>query len=117
MIGVRIRLDKFIKCLFLSLFFRLPSIHRQFHDPLYVQRCTLLSIKTGACSEDCAYCPQSARYATDLKPEPLMDVQSVATAAKQAKEAGSTRFCMGAAWREVKDNQDFDQNSGYGKRS
>jgi len=93
----------------LELIFQAASIHRQFHDPLFVQRCTLLSIKTGACSEDCAYCPQSARYATDLKPEPLMDVQSVATAARQAKEAGSTRFCMGAAWREVKDNKDFDQ--------
>lgn len=92
----------------LELIFQASSIHRRFHDPLYVQRCTLLSIKTGACSEDCAYCPQSARYATDLKPEPLMDVQSVTTAARQAKEAGSTRFCMGAAWREVKDNQDFD---------
>ena len=91
----------------LELIFQASSIHRRFHDPLYVQRCTLLSIKTGACSEDCAYCPQSARYATDLKPEPLMDVQSVAAAASEAKDAGSTRFCMGAAWREIKDNQDF----------
>src|SRR5580698_2294371 len=92
----------------LELLFQAASIHRHFHDPLYVQRCTLLSIKTGACSEDCAYCPQSARYSTDLKPEPLMDVQSVVTAAQQAKDAGSSRFCMGAAWREVKDNKDFD---------
>ena len=92
----------------LELVFQAAALHRQFHDPLYVQQCTLLSIKTGACSEDCAYCPQSARYATDLKPEPLMTVPSVIAAAKEAQQSGSTRFCMGAAWREVKDNQDFE---------
>jgi biotin synthase len=83
-------------------------VHRKFHDPKNVQQCTLLSIKTGACSEDCAYCPQSARYQTEVTAEPLMNVDSVVTAARIAKEAGSTRFCMGAAWREVKDNEAFD---------
>jgi len=92
----------------LELVFQAAAIHRKFHDPLYVQKCTLLSIKTGACPEDCAYCPQSARYTTNISPEPLMDVASVVQAAKQAKESGSSRFCMGAAWREVKNNQDFE---------
>jgi biotin synthase len=92
----------------LELIFQAASIHRQFHDPLYVQKCTLLSIKTGACPEDCAYCPQSARYTTNVKPEPLMDVASVLKAAHDAKDNGSSRFCMGAAWREVKNNQDFE---------
>jgi len=92
----------------LELVFQASSIHRIFHDPLYVQKCTLLSIKTGACPEDCAYCPQSARYTTDVTPEPLMDLLSVVQAAKAAKGSGSSRFCMGAAWREVKDNQDFE---------
>ncbi len=92
----------------LELIFQAASIHRQFHDPLYVQKCTLLSIKTGACPEDCAYCPQSARYATNVEPEPLMDLDSVLQAAHEAKENGSSRFCMGAAWREVKNNNDFE---------
>lgn len=92
----------------LELVFEAATIHRQFHDPLYVQKCTLLSIKTGACPEDCAYCPQSARYQTEVKPEPLMDLNSVIKAAHEAKANGSSRFCMGAAWREVKNNQDFE---------
>ncbi len=93
----------------LELIFRAASIHRQFHDPLYIQKCTLLSIKTGACPEDCAYCPQSARYTTNVQPEPLMDIESVLKAAHSAKENGSSRFCMGAAWREVKNNSDFEK--------
>ncbi|HEY9760155.1 MAG TPA: biotin synthase BioB [Oculatellaceae cyanobacterium] len=92
----------------LDLIYRAATVHRQFHDPKNVQQCTLLSIKTGACPEDCAYCPQSSRYETKLKPEGLLNVDSVVHAAKIAKDAGSTRFCMGAAWREVKDNQSFD---------
>ncbi len=92
----------------LELVFQAASIHRQFHDPLYVQQCTLLSIKTGACPEDCAYCPQSARYSTQVKPEPLMDINEVVKAAQEARDSGSSRFCMGAAWREVKNNQDFE---------
>ena len=92
----------------LDLVYRAATVHRQFHDPKNVQQCTLLSIKTGACPEDCAYCPQSARYETKLKPEGLLNVDSVVMAAHIAKDAGSTRFCMGAAWREVKDNQSFE---------
>jgi biotin synthase len=92
----------------LDLIYRSATVHRQFHDPKNVQQCTLLSIKTGACPEDCAYCPQSSRYETKLKPEGLLNIDSVVHAAQIAKEAGSSRFCMGAAWREVKDNQPFE---------
>ncbi len=92
-----------------ELLFRAQLVHRRHHDPTRVQLCTLLSIKTGACPEDCAYCPQSARYRTFVEPERLLDTESVLLAARCAKEAGSTRFCMGAAWREVKDNRDFDR--------
>lgn len=93
----------------LDLVFRAAQVHRLFHDAGKVQKCTLLSIKTGACPEDCAYCPQSARYKTAVEAEPLMDTESVLNAARDAKESGSTRFCMGAAWREVKDNEQFDR--------
>ncbi|HWT14847.1 MAG TPA: biotin synthase BioB [Patescibacteria group bacterium] len=79
------------------------SVHRTYHDPNAVQVSTLLSIKTGACPEDCAYCPQSARYDTGLKAEKLMPLDAVVAKAKQAKDAGATRFCMGAAWRSPKD--------------
>lgn len=91
----------------LDLLYEAATVHRQHHDPQAVQQCTLLSVKTGGCSEDCSYCPQSARYETSVKAEKLLDAETVYTAAKLAKEAGSTRFCMGAAWREVKDNQQF----------
>ncbi len=74
-----------------------------------MQVCTLLSIKTGGCPEDCAYCPQAARYHTDVKVHKLLDVDFVMEKAKKAQESGSTRFCMGAAWREVRDNRDFDK--------
>lgn len=93
----------------LELIYRAASVHRQFHDPQEVQVCTLLSIKTGGCPEDCAYCPQAARYHTDVKVHKLMTVKEVLAKAKEALEAGSTRFCMGAAWREVRDNKDFDK--------
>jgi biotin synthase len=93
----------------LDLVYRSATVHRQFHDPRNVQQCTLLSIKTGACSEDCSYCPQSARYQTPVTPEPLLELDAVTTAARVAKDAGSTRFCMGAAWREVKDGEAFDR--------
>jgi biotin synthase len=93
----------------LDLIYRAATVHRQFHDPKNVQQCTLLSIKTGACSEDCSYCPQSARYDTPVTPAPLLNIDAVKMAAKIAKDAGSTRFCMGAAWREVKDNEAFEQ--------
>lgn len=94
---------------FLNLVYEAATVHRQFHDPQEVQVCTLLSVKTGGCPEDCAYCPQAARYHTDITVHKLMDVDEVLASAKEAKENGSTRFCMGAAWREVRDNRDFDK--------
>ena len=94
---------------FPELIFRAQTVHREHHRPDEVQLCTLLSIKTGACPEDCAYCPQSARYQTELEVEKLLDLDQVLQAARRARDAGSTRFCMGAAWREVRDNQDFDR--------
>jgi biotin synthase len=93
----------------LDLVYQAATTHRLHHNAREVQQCTLLSIKTGACPEDCAYCPQSARYDTGVESEKLLDVQAVLTAATIAKDAGSTRFCMGAAWREVKDNEDFER--------
>jgi biotin synthase len=93
---------------FLDLVFRAQAIHRENHAPNTVQLSTLLSIKTGACPEDCSYCPQSIRYDTGLKSEPLMDVDSVLEAARDAKANGATRFCMGAAWRSPKD-RDLDK--------
>lgn len=93
----------------LELIYKAASIHREFHDPTEVQVCTLLSVKTGGCPEDCAYCPQAARYNTEVKVHKLMEVEEVLGKAKEAREAGSTRFCMGAAWREVRDNRDFDK--------
>jgi biotin synthase len=92
-----------------DLFWRAQEVHRAHHDPADVQRCALLSIKTGGCPEDCGYCSQSAHHTTAVKPEPLMDVAAVRQRAKQAKELGATRFCMGAAWREVKDGPQFDR--------
>jgi biotin synthase len=93
----------------LELVHRAASIHRQHNDTGEVQVCTLLSIKTGGCTEDCAYCPQAARYNTGVEVQALMKKEEVLSYAKKAKEAGSTRFCMGAAWREVRDNRDFDK--------
>jgi len=93
----------------LDLMYRAATVHRAFHDPQEVQVCTLLSIKTGGCPEDCSYCPQAARYHTGVKVEKLMEVSEVLNSALKAKESGSTRFCMGAAWREVRDNKDFDK--------
>ncbi len=92
-----------------ELLFQAQSIHRQHHDPATVQRCTLLSIKTGGCPEDCGYCPQSAHYDTGVDREGLLDLAPVLEAARQAKAEGSTRFCMGAAWREVRDGEQFDR--------
>ena len=93
----------------LDLIFRAATVHRNYTQAGEVQVCTLLSIKTGGCSEDCAYCPQAARYNTDVKVHALMKKEEVLQYASQAKQAGSTRFCMGAAWREVRDNRDFDR--------
>src|ERR1700750_1343469 len=75
------------------------TVHRARFDPNVIEGAMLLSIKTGACPEDCAYCPQAARYNTSLKPEPLLPLAQITAAAVDAKEAGATRFCMGAAWR------------------
>jgi biotin synthase len=91
-----------------ELLFRAQSVHRQHHDPESVQRCTLLSIKTGGCPEDCAYCPQSAHYDTGVARERLLDREAVRAAAVRARDNGSTRFCMGAAWREAQDGAAFD---------
>ncbi len=93
----------------LELVFRAAQLHRKYNDTAEVQVCTLLSIKTGGCSEDCAYCPQAARYNTGVNVQALMKKEEVLAYAQKAKEAGSTRFCMGAAWREVRDNRDFDR--------
>lgn len=87
----------------MDLVFEAQQVHRQHFKPNQVQVSTLLSIKTGACPEDCKYCPQSARYDTGLEKERLMEVEQVLSAAKRAKDIGSTRFCMGAAWRNPKD--------------
>jgi biotin synthase len=93
----------------MDLIYQGATVHREHHDPSEVQVCTLLSIKTGGCPEDCAYCPQAARYQTDVKVHRLLDVDEVLEKARDAKVNGSTRFCMGAAWREVRDNRDFDK--------
>lgn len=92
----------------LELVFEAASIHRQFHNPREVQMSSLLSIKTGGCPEDCGYCPQAARYHTELEVHKLMTVEQVVEQAKNAQQNGSSRLCMGAAWREVRDNKDFD---------
>jgi biotin synthase len=93
----------------LDLIYKAASVHREYHDSNEVQVCTLLSVKTGGCPEDCSYCPQAARYHTNVKVHKLLEVEEVVGKALEAKEAGSTRFCMGAAWREVRDNRDFDK--------
>ncbi|MEQ9426427.1 MAG: biotin synthase BioB [Cyclobacteriaceae bacterium] len=93
----------------LDLIYRAASVHRENNDASEVQVCTLLSVKTGGCPEDCSYCPQAARYHTDVKVHKLLEVDEVLENAQQAKDSGSTRFCMGAAWREVRDNKDFDK--------
>jgi len=93
----------------MELIYRAATAHREYNDPKEVQVCTLLSVKTGGCPEDCAYCPQAARYHTDVKVHKLLPTEEVLANAKAAKESGSTRFCMGAAWREVRDNKDFDR--------
>jgi biotin synthase len=88
---------------------RARATHTRFHRAGEVQLCTLLSVKTGGCPEDCSYCPQSAHYQTDVGRESMLDVGEVLEAAGRARAAGATRFCMGAAWREVKDGPQFDR--------
>lgn len=93
----------------LDLIYRAATVQREHHEANEVQVCTLLSIKTGGCPEDCAYCPQAARYNTDVDHQRLLEVEEVLTKASIAKSNGATRFCMGAAWRNVKDNKQFDR--------
>ena len=93
----------------LDLVYSAQTVHRATFGEPEVQLCSLLSIKTGGCPEDCAYCPQAARYHTGVKAERLMETGDVLAAARQARAAGATRFCMGAAWREVKDGPQFDR--------
>jgi biotin synthase len=93
----------------LELLYEAATVHRQHHDPREVQVSKLLSIKTGGCPEDCGYCPQAARYHTDIKGNDLMSVDEVKDLATDAKNNGSSRVCMGAAWRNVKDDEEFDQ--------
>ena len=88
---------------------RAMQVHRRFHDPQAVQHCTLSNIKSGGCPEDCAYCPQSAHYETGVESQRLESLEEVVKQARSARDAGSTRFCMGAAWRNVRDGEEFDR--------
>ena len=88
---------------------RARAVHRTYHGENDVQLATLLSVKTGGCPEDCAYCPQSAHYKTEVQRQGMLETQEVLETAKLAKERGATRFCMGAAWKRVKDGAEFDQ--------
>lgn len=92
-----------------ELVFQAAAVHRAHHDVTDIQRCALLSIKTGGCPEDCGYCSQSAHHATSVAAEPLLSVDEVRTRAARAKELGATRFCMGAAWRGPRDGPQFDR--------
>ena len=92
-----------------DLLYRAQTAHRAYHDPNTVQGCALLSIKTGHCPEDCAYCPQSARYDTGLDPQGLLSLEDTLEKAHAAKAAGATRFCMGAAWREAPEGEEFER--------
>ena len=92
-----------------ELIFRAALVHREHHDVTDIQRCVLLSVKTGGCPEDCGYCAQSAHFKTGVATTPLTDIAEVRERVRQAKELGATRFCMGTAWREPKDGPAFDQ--------
>ncbi|REC40171.1 biotin synthase BioB [Chryseobacterium sp. 5_R23647] len=93
----------------LELIYKAATVHREWHDPKEVQISTLLSIKTGGCVEDCSYCGQAARYHTNIKVQALLPTEKVIEHAQKAKDNGSSRFCMAAAWREVRNNRDFDR--------
>src|SRR5579864_9494283 len=92
-----------------ELIFRAAQLHRQHHDVTDIQRCALLSIKTGGCPEDCGYCAQSAHFKTGVPATPLLSLEEVRQKAQKARELGATRFCMGTAWREVKDGPQFER--------
>jgi biotin synthase len=93
----------------LSLVFEAQTIHRQYHQTDAVQMCTLSNIKSGRCPEDCKYCPQSARYPTGVETYPLLPLQEVISQAEEAKQHGATRFCMGAAWRNAPEGEEFER--------
>ena len=93
----------------LELVYQAATVHREWHKPSEIQVCTLLSVKTGGCPEDCSYCGQAARYHTDIKVQALLPTETVIAHAQQAKDGGSSQFCMAAAWREVRNNRDFDR--------
>jgi len=93
----------------LELIYQAATVHRQFHDPKQIQVCKLISIKTGNCPEDCGYCAQSSHYKTEVKPEALLQKETVVEIAAKAKTVGVSRVCLGAAWREVRDNSQFEQ--------
>lgn len=93
----------------IELVYKAATVHRQWHNPEEIQMSTLLSIKTGGCPEDCSYCGQAARYHTNIKVQALLPTETVIAHAQKAKDSGSSRFCMAAAWREVRNNRDFDR--------
>jgi biotin synthase len=93
----------------LDLLHQAQTIHRQYNPSNAIQLATLLSVKTGGCAENCAYCPQSAHHPTSVQPQPVMPVESVLVTAQQAKNLGATRFCMGWAWREIRDGKAFEE--------
>lgn len=93
----------------IELVYKAATVHRQWYNPEEIQMSTLLSIKTGGCPEDCSYCGQAARYHTNIKVQALLPTETVIAHAQKAKDSGSSRFCMAAAWREVRNNRDFDR--------
>jgi biotin synthase len=93
----------------LDLVYQAQTVHRQHNPGNEIQLATLLSVKTGGCAENCAYCPQSAHYQTEVEPQPLMSVEAVLASAQRAKELGATRFCMGWAWREIREGKAFEE--------
>ncbi len=105
----RHEVERLFEAPLLELVFAAAQVHRQHHDPRDVQLSSLLSIKTGACPEDCGYCPQSAHHAAPVQRESLLDTAEVLKAAARAQQGGADRFCMGAAWREVRDGRDLEQ--------
>src|SRR5450631_2073097 len=104
----RAEIGRIYRLPFPELIFQAQTAHRLFHASNEVQLCRLLSIKTGGCPEDCAYCPQSARYSTGVEREPLMNCEEILPAARRAKADGATRFCMGAAWRQAPQGREFE---------
>ncbi|MBI3502855.1 MAG: biotin synthase BioB [Bacteroidetes bacterium] len=108
-IGTREEIKEIYNTPLLDLIFHAASVHRKFHNPSEVQVSSLLSVKTGGCPEDCGYCPQSAKYQTEVNIHKMLSLREVLDAASNAKANGATRMCLGAAWREVRDNSDFDK--------